>query len=93
MRLHYTNQSCKDAAFTVAMADDLRELSNRIHRERARMIDDRFMAAICAVCGEMPTLEHLQAMGKVFIWPDGKMVLTWGSPDNVIASIPAPSLT
>lgn len=89
---HYVSIPCQDAAAIRQMDSKQKSFIKKLSDERAQMIDDRFMAAVCAVCGDMPTLEHLQAMGKVFISPDGAMSLTWGSPDNIIASVPPPSL-
>ena len=92
LNLHYADMTCPESARSIHMMNELNRLVGKVHRDRMQMIEDRFMAAVCAVCGDMPTLEHLQTMGKVFISPDGAMSLTWGSPDNVIASVPPPAI-
>lgn len=91
LNLHYTNMSCRESAVTQHMHRELTRLIGKLHRDRAQHIDDVFMAAICAVCGDMPTWDHIKSMGQVFVSPDGGYSLTWGSPDNVIAYVPPPS--
>ncbi len=55
-------------------------------------VESVFGAAICAVCGDMPTAERLREMGHIYIMPDGTKFLTWGSRDNVIAAVPPPTI-
>ena len=92
MRMHYVEMNCEEAESIYRMDRTLATVSQRMLRDRMQHIDDVFMAAICAVCGEMPTYEHMRSMGQVFISPDGAYSLTWGSKDNVIASVPPISL-
>ena len=62
----------------------------KIHRSYLEHVESVFVAVICAVCGDMPTYEHFQSMGRIFISPDGTRTLTWGG--NVIASVPPPHI-
>lgn len=88
--MHHVEMSCEVVESILRMDRTLATVSQRMLRERMQHIDDVFMAAICAVCGDMPTWDHIRSMAHVFISPDGAYSLTWGSPDNVIASVPPP---
>lgn len=91
MLMHHAGISCEETESIYRMDSTLATVSQRMLRDRVQHIDDVFMAAICAVCGDMPTWDHIKSMGHVFVSPDGGYSLTWGSPDNVIAYVPPPS--
>jgi len=89
--MHHVDCSCKEMESIYRIDRTLATVSQQMLRNRMQHIEDVFMSAICAVCGDMPTYEHIKAMSKVFISPDGAYTLTWGSPENVIACVPPPS--